>query len=276
MAAGDSIAPPITGSSDLVVLSLTAYPYPDCGVIVQVVVENQGDLSTQNGFYTDLYLDHVPTGEGDYTGSIQFWVNDPIASGDIVTLTKLITDLSNLGGAALEGAAAMEETSGTLYAQTDSVGSISEPDETNNIYSAGAAICVAAAGVYESDDGAERASIISVGLTQAHNLDRPGDQDWIKFDAQANTAYILRTFNLGPISDTYLYLYDTDGVTLLASNDDYSGSLASHIKWTAPASGIYYILVKHWNPNAGGCGATYDVGVILDLTNEVFLPIILK
>jgi hypothetical protein len=275
-AAGAPIAPPITGSPDLAVLSLTAYPYPDGGVIVQVVVENQGDLSTQNGFYTDLYLDHVPTGEGDFTGSIRFWVNDPIAAGATATLTTVITNLSALGGAGSQSAAPASETSGTLYAQADSVGAVTELDKINNIYSAGTEICVATTDAYESDDGVESASVISVGQTQTHNFDRPGDQDWVKFEAQADESYVFHTFNLGLTSDTYLYLYDTDGATLLTSNDDYGGSLASQIEWTAPATGTYYLLAQHWNPNVGGCGTTYDVEVTLDLTNEVFLPLILK
>ena len=84
------------------------------------------------------------------------------------------------------------------------------------------------------------------------------DQDWIKFDAQEGITYTLQTSNLGPQSDTYIYLYDQDGTTLLASNDDYGGSLASRIDWTAPASGIYYVQIRHWNPNASGCGTRYN------------------
>jgi len=56
LAAGDLIAPPVNGSVDLAVLSLATYPNPDGGILVEALVQNQGDLDTQNGFYTDLYL----------------------------------------------------------------------------------------------------------------------------------------------------------------------------------------------------------------------------
>jgi hypothetical protein len=132
-AAGDPIAPPVTGSPDLAVLGVTTYPNPGGGVLVQAIVQNQGDFSTRNGFFTDLYLDHLPTGAGDYTGSVRFWVNDPIAAGTTVTLATVITDLPGLGGMTLQSVGAAGERSGTLYAQADSMGAVSEPDNLNNI-----------------------------------------------------------------------------------------------------------------------------------------------
>ena len=51
-------------------------------------------------------------------------------------------------------------------------------------------------------------------------MDLPGDQDWAKFVATAGQSYAITTSALGDASDTYLYLYGTDGQTLLASNDD--------------------------------------------------------
>jgi len=103
-------------------------------VLVQAVVKNQGDLATLNGFYTDLYADHLPTGAGDYNGSIRFWVNDPITAGATITLTAVMTDTAGLAGAAADSINATTETAATLYAQVDSTGAISEPDKQNNIY----------------------------------------------------------------------------------------------------------------------------------------------
>lgn len=263
LAAGDLIAPPVTGSPDLAVLGLTSYPNPDGGVLVQAIVKNQGDISTKNGFYTDLYLDHLPTGAGDYTGSIRFWVQDPIAAGTTVTLTTAITDLSGLSGLSLQSVSAADEITGTLYMQTDSTGAVTEPDELNNIEATGAEICIASPDAYEGDDSATTARPFSVGQTQVHNVSKVGDRDWVKFDARGGVTYMMRTFDLGPAADTYLYLYDTDSTTLLASNDDYGGSLASQIEWIAPADGTYYVMVKHWNPNVGGCGTAYNLDVSL-------------
>ena len=71
---GAPTSQPGSGTPNLVVQSLTAYPSESGGVIVQAVVRNEGDASTTNGFYTDLYADHLPTGVGDYTGSVRFWI----------------------------------------------------------------------------------------------------------------------------------------------------------------------------------------------------------
>jgi len=258
LAVGSVVNPPIVGQADLAIISLVSYPNPGGGYLVEAIVQNQGDLDTQNGFYTDLYVDHLPTGSGDYTGSLQFWVNDPIAAGATVTLTTVLTELPGLGAHALSPAS---ETTGTLYAQVDSTGAVGELDNDNNIYAAGTEICVATADAYESDDTAATASTIGVGETQTHNFDGPGDRDWAKFRAEAGQSYLLTTADLGASSDTYLYLYDTDGVTLLASNDDYGGTLASQIEWIAPTTGTYYVLVQHWNPNAGGCGTRYNLAI---------------
>lgn len=262
LAVGDPIAPPETGSADLAVLSLAAYPNVGGGTLVQAVVRNQGTIATQNGFYTDLYADHLPTGPGDYEGSLHFWVASPIEAGKSITLTTVLTSVAPFGATAVTALAANtpSEATSTLYLQVDSTGAVAEGDKANNT-SAGTDVCLASADAYEGDDSPSGAKSIAIGAVQTHNISGPGDQDWVKFAAQAGSAYVIRTANLGPDADTYLYLYDTDGATLLASNDDYNGTLASQIEWTAPATGTYYVLVRHWNPNAGGCGTSYDLSL---------------
>lgn len=258
-AAGAVVEPPATGSPDLALLDLTTYPNPEGGVLVQAVFQNQGDRETQNGFYTDLYLDHLPGGPGDDSGRVQFWVNDPVAAGSTVTLTRIITDLATLAPAAPAGLDATAEVSGTLYAQVDATGVVGEPDDDNNIYSSGAAVCLVAPDAYEDDDAWQTATPLPLDTVQAHNVHKLGDEDWLAIEATGGQSYAITTSDLGPSADTYLYLYDGDGTTLLASNDDAAGTLASRIEWTPPASGTYYLLVKHWNPNASGCGTDYNV-----------------
>ena len=123
--------PPSVGKPDLAILSLNTYPNPSGGILVEAVVKNQGSVSTTNGFFTDLYINHLPNGAGDYTGSLQFWVNDPIAAGNTATLTTVITDLSQIG---LAASVPGEEKRGILYVQTDSTGVLTETDKVNNIY----------------------------------------------------------------------------------------------------------------------------------------------
>jgi hypothetical protein len=89
----------------------------------------------------------------------------------------------------------------------------------------------------------------------------------VKFYATAGRAYEIRTRLLNDINqsstranDTLLYLYDTNGTTQLAFNDDvgstnwYMGNYyyrESIIRWTAPASGWYYVRELQWGPTAG-------------------------
>jgi len=277
VASGQAQTPPAAGSADLVIKNLSTYPNPDGGIIVEAVVENQGDLETLNGFFTDLYVDHIPTGSGDYTGSLKFWVNDPIGVGETVTLTTVIDDISALDMFTSRVLGPASETTATLYAQTDSEGAVPEEDDVNNIFTEGTEICTATADGYEDDNGNSSATLIAINDIQAHNFDKPDDQDWIKFEAEAGQTYIIKTFDLETTSDTFLYLYDTDGSTLLASNDDYGESLASRIEWEAPIAGTYYVLVKHWNPNHGGCGTSYSIKVA-DAGDELILyfPLIYK
>ena len=269
VAAGNAILPPGSGSADLVLQSLSTYPVDgetfESGIIVQAIVENQGDAPTTNGFYNDFYADHLPTGGGDLNGSIRFLINDPVAAGATITLTTVIADVTSVGGLFAAALGPLSEASATLYAQADSEGVIAEPDDADNI-SSGVEVCIASADAYESDDTSAGAQPITLGETQRHNFDSLADEDWVTFTVSGGVMYTIQTSDLDLAADTYLYLYDTDGSTLLAANDDYGGSLASRIDWIAPSDGTYYALVRHWNPNTAGCGTTY----ILNFTHQCF------
>lgn len=274
-ALGDQIDPPIFGDADLAILDFGAY-LPNAslgeGVIVQAVVRNEGDAPTQNGFYTDIYADHLPTGAGDYTGSVRFLINDPIESGETVTLTTLVSDAAVARSRA--PLAPLSEVETMLYAQTDSGGVIDELDEADNI-SSGVSICMATADAYEDDNTPENATPVGDGITlQQHNFHSAGDDDWYALSATAGARYVLRTYNLEPFADTYIYLFDTDGQTLLAANDDYDGSLASYLEWIAPSDETYYVRVSHWNPKAGGCATGYDVSI--RQISHIYLPVLLQ
>ena len=283
--AGVSIAPPAQGSADLAVLALKTYPSPEGGLIAEAVVENQGARDTQNDFYTDLYADHVPAGEGDHTGSVRFWINTPIEAGATLTLTTVLTDGTGLDGVAAQSVGPQSpgsEITSTFYAQADSTGVVAEADDANNVYSPGVEVCFASADAYDEqgDDAHDAASLITVDETQYHNFDGPADQDWVKFQAQGGVTYTMSTSDLDTAADTYLYLYDTDGTTVLTSNDDYSSTLASRIDWQAPATGTYYLLVRHWNPSAGGCGTGYTLSLgesaRVQLPSTIYLPMVAR
>ena len=144
---GDPILPPSTALPDLALQNLTTYPVDgqtfDQGVIVQAIVKNQGNASTVNGFFTDFYVDHLPTGPGDFSGSVRFFVNEPIAAGATVTLTTVLNDLPGLSAAQpAVTLSPMQEVTSTIYTQTDSAGAVKESTENNNISTTGVSACV--------------------------------------------------------------------------------------------------------------------------------------
>jgi hypothetical protein len=111
-----------------------------------------------------------------------------------------------------------------------------------------------------------------------HTFSFPGDQDWIRFEAVAGKEYTLITSDLGPNADTILELYDQDATTFLLADDDSGGeALASQIIWTAPASGIYYLLVRQYNSDIGGSGTNYNLSISQKgRGGTVYLPVVLK
>lgn len=116
---------------------------------------------------------------------------------------------------------------------------------------------------YEPDDVYTASSAIVLnGPSQIHNFHDAGDHDWITFDAVAGIRYIIETADLGPDSDTYLFLYDHDGTTVLFSNDDSGGGLASRIIWTCPATGAYYAMVRQSDDITHGPTAYYHLAVL--------------
>jgi len=272
-AVGDSIEPPTGNQPDLSVVALHSYPNPDGGVLLEAVLRNEGLVPTQNGFFTDLYWNHLPSGPGDYTDSLQFWVNSPIQAGETITVSTVVHDIPSLQAAGVRNVGSTEELSGAVYVQVDSTDAVGEANSTNNISSQGTQVCLASADSYEDDNSWQDATPLAWNSSQRHNIHLLADEDWFAVQVTANQTYTVKTLSLDSSADTYLYLYDTDGNTLLTSNDDYNGSLASQVDWFAPSTGTYYVQVKHWNPNVGGCDTGYTV---LFGETSVYLPVILS
>jgi len=78
--------------------------------------------------------------------------------------------------------------------------------------------------------------------------------DWMKFTTVAGRRYTIETLNLRNGADTYLELYDTNGTTRLAYNDDGGGGLASRISWTAPRAATYFIRVRDYYSSRANVG----------------------
>ncbi len=128
---------------------------------------------------------------------------------------------------------------------------------------------------YEPDNTPSTATLMLPNSTGKHTLEPPADLDWVMFDAVAGGIYTLRTDNLLGATDTYLTLYDTDGTTLLAFNDDIvtGADPRSQIIWQAPATGRYFARVRDfYQTGARGCLA-YDL--LLNVQFHTYLPIVI-
>jgi len=116
---------------------------------------------------------------------------------------------------------------------------------------------------YEPDATFAQGSLINTeGVSQRHSFNFPGDSDWIRFWADANTTYLIKTSDLASGSDTVLELYQTDGTTRIAYNDDSNGTLASRIVWTSTDAGYYFARVRHYSPSASGPSTEYGISVL--------------
>ena len=88
-----------------------------------------------------------------------------------------------------------------------------------------------------------------------------GEYRYFLFDAMQGAPYHIFTSGYG-LSDTVMYIYDTDGVTEIASNDDGCGSMQSCLDWVCQASGTYIIGVRGYSSSdSGGFSVTVEVVV---------------
>ena len=97
-------------------------------------------------------------------------------------------------------------------------------------------------------------------------IDPPGDIDYILFSAVGGRRYILQTSHLSTDMDSILFLFGTDGQTILAVDDDSGEGTASRIEWTCESSGTYFAMVRHARATSGtGC---YELSVSAVQTDD--------
>ncbi len=105
---------------------------------------------------------------------------------------------------------------------------------------------------------------IALDIFYREDFDGENDNDCFAFTAVAGQTYVLETGDLGAQADTLLTLYAaTDCGTPLAENDDinYPHDVASRIVWTAPANGVYSVLVRSYDWRVYGSGTEYTFRV---------------
>ncbi len=78
-----------------------------------------------------------------------------------------------------------------------------------------------------------------------------GDEDWFRFDALAGKTYVLST-ELIDLQDSVLALYDRDGLTTIANDDNAGEGLASEIVFSPEVEGTYFVSVAANEGTSGG------------------------
>ncbi|WP_263618059.1 pre-peptidase C-terminal domain-containing protein [Pseudooceanicola nanhaiensis] len=101
---------------------------------------------------------------------------------------------------------------------------------------------------------------MTIGQTFHGTVDNRGGHDWIAIDLEAGQTISI-SLNGVTLSDTYLYLRDSDG-TLISRNDDGGPGLNSLIKFTVPETAIYYL-------DAAGYGNYYTGTYRLSVTELI-------
>ncbi len=114
---------------------------------------------------------------------------------------------------------------------------------------------------HEPNDSRSDADPFDVGneQSQEHAIYPEGDIDWISFSAQKGAFYVIETLSNagygmnGPDDvDTYIYLYDTDGLTILAEDDDSGAAKGfSKIAFQPPNDGTYFVKIVDYNTAQG-------------------------
>ncbi|MEQ1695635.1 MAG: M10 family metallopeptidase C-terminal domain-containing protein [Hyphomicrobiaceae bacterium] len=95
---------------------------------------------------------------------------------------------------------------------------------------------------------------MAIGSTRHGAITTGGVHDRHAVDLVAGQQYTFAMVGTGanPLVDTYLRLYDPDGTTLVAANDDGLQNLNSTVTFTPSTSGLYYIDAAAYSAGATG------------------------
>ena len=255
---------------DLVIQSIQltpANPSPGQSVSVEVRVANVGNAAA-GGFTTFLYVD-PPAAPDLTTTPTDWWFIFGLNAGKSFAYTRKNVVFNTLG------------CGHTIWAWVDRDQDVIEDNENNNRLSL--SVCVGATATatltptsspsptptgtatptptaspgpcqpdnYEPDNScAVSQAIATNGVHQMHSLCPVGDEDWVKFTAQANMTYTLGTANVGADGDTVLMLYNQCQQPPLAISDPSFGN-GVELLWEAPASGEYFLKIKHHSASYG-------------------------
>ncbi len=121
----------------------------------------------------------------------------------------------------------------------------------------------------DTNDAPDTASPISYGGNLPAQICPAGDLDFYSFQGVEGDRVGIRVTasSLGSSLDSYLSLFDSDGSSLLAENDDMVlyEQPDSFISYELKRSGDYYLQVRAWDhPSAGGNDYNYTLSLNAD------------
>ncbi len=128
----------------------------------------------------------------------------------------------------------------------------------------------AVAGVLHADDHGDSpltATPIQVdGSLLSACIEVPEDLDYFLFAGVSGRAYRLRTTHQSGEMVSVLYLFASDGRTILAVAQQSDDQAGARIDWTCPADGTYFAMVRHAQSVSGtGC---YALSVSVELLDD--------
>ncbi len=103
----------------------------------------------------------------------------------------------------------------------------------------------------EPNDDYLTANTLTPGDDMNAAIDPAGEVDWFAITVIGGVEYEFET-HAGDIGDTKMYLFDTDGATQLAYNDDGGAGYYSYIAYTFPADGTYFVQVLGYSASYFG------------------------
>lgn len=103
----------------------------------------------------------------------------------------------------------------------------------------------------EPNDDSASANVLTAGDPMDAAIDPAGDVDFFAFTVAAGDIVAFET-HAGDAGDTKLYLFDVDGVTQLAYNDDGGAGFYSLISYTFTAAGTFFVEVTGYSSSTQG------------------------
>ncbi|QTA93847.1 chitobiase/beta-hexosaminidase C-terminal domain-containing protein [Desulfonema magnum] len=128
--------------------------------------------------------------------------------------------------------------------------------------------------IYEEDDSFDLAATImpayslpNSGIGEGkvaqiyNNFPVPGDEDWFKFDALSGEPYTIEAVELGENADIVIEIYDSDGETLLVSQDNAGVATDESLTWIPPENTTYYVKTRNQDTEVYGTKTRYNLNV---------------